>query len=108
MNGRETRNSVEDVWGLRTPYEGLWPSRVDQRVSAEPDQWVQSACVLCSNGCALDIGVAGGRMVGVRGRGIDPVNRGRLGPKGMHGWEANLSPERLTLPLLRKEDSLQP
>jgi anaerobic selenocysteine-containing dehydrogenase len=26
----------------------------------------------------------------------------------MHGWEANLSPERLTLPLLRKEDSLQP
>ena len=76
MNGRETRNSVEDVWGPQTPYEGLWPSRVDQRVSAEPEQWIQSACVLCSNGCALDIGVKDGKIVGVRGRAEDRVNQG--------------------------------
>ena len=100
----ETRNSIEDIWGSRMPYagEGQWPERTDSRMIAAAEKWVQSACVLCSNGCALDIGVAGNRIVGVRGRGCDPVNRGRLGPKGLHGWEANHSPDRLTLPRIRK------
>src|SRR5690242_12476001 len=54
---RATRNSIHDVWGERTPYlgGGEWPQRVDERVIEEPDRWVQSCCVLCSNGCALDI-----------------------------------------------------
>lgn len=38
-----------------------------------------------SNGCGLDIGVKNGKVVGVRGRITDRVNRGRLGPKGLHG-----------------------
>ena len=69
---------------------------------------VQSACVLCSNGCALDIGVKQGRIVGVRGRASDDVNRGRLGPKGLHGWEANNSPDRLTQPLIKRMGTFQP
>ena len=39
-----------------------------------------------SNGCGLDIGVKGGKVVGVRGRAVDRVNKGRLGPKGMHAY----------------------
>jgi anaerobic selenocysteine-containing dehydrogenase len=39
----------------------------------------------------LEIGVTNGQIVGVRGRADDPVNRGRLGPKGLHAWEANNS-----------------
>jgi ferredoxin-nitrate reductase len=106
----ETRNSIEDIWGARTPFAGerQWPERVDIRAIGTADRWVQSACVLCSNGCALDIGVAGNRIIGVRGRAVDQVNRGRLGPKGLHGWEANHSPDRLTLPLVRKGGVLQP
>ena len=106
----QTRDSITDIWGSRAPFhgEGRWPERVDSRSVADAERWVQSACVLCSNGCAMDIGVAGGRMVGVRGRAIDPVNRGRLGPKGLHGWEANSSADRLTVPLVRKDGSLQP
>jgi len=82
----ETRDSIVDIWGDRTPFrgEGHWPERVDQRVVEEPELWVQSACVLCSNGCGLDVGVKQGRIVGVRGRGTDVVNRGRLGPKGLN------------------------
>lgn len=38
-----------------------------------------------SNGCGIDIGVKGGKVVGVRGRAVDRVNKGRLGPKGLHG-----------------------
>ncbi|AMR78510.1 molybdopterin oxidoreductase family protein [Cupriavidus nantongensis] len=106
----ETRDSVAQVWGERTPFagEGQWPVRVDQRIVDEPDHWVQSACVLCSNGCGCDIGVKGGRIVGVRGRAQDEVNRGRLGPKGLHGWEANHSADRLTQPLVRRDGQLQP
>jgi anaerobic selenocysteine-containing dehydrogenase len=37
-----------------------------------------------SNGCGMDIGVKDGKIVGVRGRASDRVNKGRLGPKGMH------------------------
>ena len=52
---------------------------------ATVDAWVQSACLLCSNGCGVDIAVKDGRMVGVRGRATDVVNHGRLGPKGLYG-----------------------
>jgi anaerobic selenocysteine-containing dehydrogenase len=104
----ETRNSIDDIWGPRTPHRGEWPVRVDERTSAEPEHWVPSVCVLCSTGCGLDIGVSGGRMVGVRGRAGDRVNHGRLGPKGLHGWEANASGDRLTTPLVRRDGQLVP
>src|SRR5437764_790753 len=100
----ESRNSTQDIWGARTPYDGSgsWPVRIDESLSEQPDKWVQSCCVLCTNGCGLDIGVRDGRIVGVRGRSDDRINRGRLGPKGMHAWIANASPDRLTRPLIRK------
>ena len=82
----QTRNSITDIWGQRKPYAGEWPVRIDMQVAELPDTWVQSACVLCSNGCGLDIGVKDGHIVGVRGRAEDRVNHGRLGPKGLHGW----------------------
>jgi hypothetical protein len=28
-----------DIWGERTPHEGSWPVRVDERVLEEPDNW---------------------------------------------------------------------
>src|SRR3982750_1764425 len=56
----------------------------------------------------MDIGVKNGRIVGVRGRDVDRVNHGRLGPKGLHGWQANNAGDRLTTPLLRRDGSLEP
>jgi ferredoxin-nitrate reductase len=104
---RSTRDSIQDVWGPRTPHHGSWPVRIDERTTGEPDRWVQSVCVLCSTGCGMDIGVAGGQIVGVRGRATDRVNHGRLGPKGLHAWEANASRDRLTRPLLRRNGRLE-
>jgi anaerobic selenocysteine-containing dehydrogenase len=100
-----SRDSIKNVWGDRTPYFGDWPVRVDERTHETPERWVQSACVLCSNGCGIDIGVREGRIVGVRGRQADRVNRGRLGPKGLHGWEANAAADRLRAPLIRHGNS---
>src|SRR5574338_495128 len=105
----ESRNSIKNIWGARTPFvREEWPERVDMQVTAEPDTWVQSCCVLCSTGCALDIGVKDGVIVGVRGRAVDRVNRGRLGPKGLNGWAANHTSDRLTQPLVRRGKTLEP
>ena len=66
---------IADIWGERTPHaQGtVWPARVDLHLEEgvreeDVDRWVQSACLLCSNGCGCDIAVKDGRMVGVRGR----------------------------------------
>src|SRR5207244_6503667 len=100
---------IAHPWGARTPFAAgaRWPDRLDVQLEAgvEPDdvdRWVTSACVLCSNGCGLDIAVKDERIVGVRGRAADRVNHGRLGPKGLFGWQANNAPDRLTRPLVRE------
>jgi anaerobic selenocysteine-containing dehydrogenase len=105
---------IADIWGSRTPHDKgtVWPARVDQHLvdgiaESDVERWVQSACLLCSNGCGCDIAVKDGRMVGVRGRATDGVNHGRLGPKGLYGstpWAA--SPDRLTRPMVRESGRL--
>lgn len=49
----ESRDPVADIWGPRMPYKGEWPQRVDERIVEEPEKWIRSACVLCSNGCGM-------------------------------------------------------
>lgn len=104
---------IDDIWGTRTPFDpsAAWPERADSSMidghrDTDVDRWVPSACVLCSYGCGVDIGVKDGRIVGIRGRTDDHVNRGRLGPKGLYGWQANASPDRLTRPLIRRGETL--
>lgn len=99
---------VADIWGARTPHAAgaEWPARVDRFLADgvtedEVERWVRSACLLCSNGCGLEIAVRDGRIVGVRGRAEDRVNHGRLGPKGLYGWQGEQH-ERLTAPLIRE------
>jgi anaerobic selenocysteine-containing dehydrogenase len=102
---------IEDPWGPATPVGPgeEWPARVDTFLApgAEPERWVQTASVLHSNGDAYDVAVQDGKLVGVRGRGVDRVNRGRLGPKDLFGWQANHALDRLTRPLVRRGGELQ-
>jgi len=104
---------IADPWGARTPYsrDGEWPVRVDQQLASgvEPDAvgWFRSASILHSNGDEIDIAVRDGRIVGVRGDRESRVNKGRLGPKDLFGWQANSSPDRLTRPLVRVDGELR-
>jgi anaerobic selenocysteine-containing dehydrogenase len=107
------RDAIGDPWGSRTPFTGggSWPARVDIHLAegvteADVERWVPTASLLHSNGDAMDIAVAAGRIVGVRGRAEDRVNRGRLGPKDLFGWQANASADRLIRPLVRRDGRL--
>jgi anaerobic selenocysteine-containing dehydrogenase len=104
---------IADPWGARAPYgrADAWPVRVDTYLedgvtAGDVDRWVPTASLLHSNGDALDIAVKDGRMVGVRGRADSRINRGRLGPKDLFGWQANRSADRLERPLVRRGGEL--
>src|SRR5215212_4338438 len=104
---------IAEPWGPRTPIGrgSNWPERVDIHLAKglsedDVDRWAQAASILHSDGDAMDIAVKDGRIVGVRGRSVDRVNRGRLGPKDLYGWQANNSPDRLVRPLIRRNDKL--
>lgn len=104
---------IDHPWGERTPYgrDGEWPVRQDQHLAEGVDpaevEWFLSASILHSNGDELDIAVRDGQIVGVRGDHHSRVNRGRLGPKDLYGWQANASPDRLTRPLVRENGELR-
>lgn len=55
---------IADIWGTRTPRARgeSWPVRVDEHLEEGVDPqavtWFQSARVLCSNGCGMDVAVA--------------------------------------------------
>ncbi|WP_062991510.1 molybdopterin oxidoreductase family protein [Nocardia anaemiae] len=115
MTTESEGDRITQPWGARTPYRrgDVWPLRVDMELAdgvheADVDRWVPSASVLHSNGDAFDIAVRDGRIVGVRGRGGDRVNRGRLDPKDLFGWQATAAQDRLTTPLIRVEGRLRP
>src|SRR5215213_5155696 len=104
---------IANLWGERTPFgqSETWPVRVAQFLEEgvsenDVDRWVQTASILHSNGDALDIAVKEGRIVGVRGRGVDRVNKGRVDPKDLFGWQANNSEDRLKKPLVRENGKL--
>ncbi|NED96668.1 nitrate reductase [Phytoactinopolyspora alkaliphila] len=110
MAETSTPDRIADPWGERTPYGpgDEWPERQDTFLDGlddgDVDRWVQTASLLHSSGDAMDIAVKSGRIAGVRGRASDRVNKGRLGPKDLYGWQANSSPDRLTRPLIRQDD----
>src|SRR5215207_10000408 len=115
MRGYRTgvTDRIADPWGPRSPYGpgDPWPARVDVHLAdgvAEEDveRWVPTASVLHSNGDGLELAVRGGRIVGVRGRAEDRVNRGRVDPKDLYAWQANNSPDRLKRPLVRENGEL--
>ncbi|MDP7015942.1 MAG: formate dehydrogenase subunit alpha [Pirellulaceae bacterium] len=65
---------------------------------------VDSACPYCGVGCALTVYEKENRIVAVEGR-ESPVNRGRLCVKGRYGWDYSMHPQRLTTPLVRRDEN---
>ncbi|NOY43257.1 MAG: molybdopterin-dependent oxidoreductase [Planctomycetes bacterium] len=66
--------------------------------------WNKAPCRYCGVGCGVEVGVADGKVVAVRGDEKSPVNRGLLCAKGYHLPGMMYGQDRLTKPLRRKAD----
>jgi len=65
------------------------------------DKKVDSVCPFCGVGCLVTYNVRDNKIVSVDGR-DGPANHNRLCVKGRFGFDYASSPQRLTVPLLRK------
>ncbi len=69
-----------------------------------PDKQVDSLCPYCGVGCQVTYHVKDDAIVFVEGR-DGPANHGRLCVKGRYGFDYARHPQRLTVPLIRRDDA---
>lgn len=65
-------------------------------------------CPLCEACCGLDVQVAGGQVVAIRGRAGDVFSHGYICPKGYALKDLHEDPDRLRQPLVRRNGRLEP
>jgi formate dehydrogenase alpha subunit len=71
------------------------------------DRTVRTTCSYCGVGCQLDVHVRKDDVARIDGA-ESPVNRGHLCVKGRYAHSVARHPERLTTPLIRRGDRLEP
>ena len=87
------------------PTGALMPATlVDEagRFTNEPEREVHSVCPYCGVGCQLTYQIKDDRIVAVQGR-EGPSNQNRLCVKGRFGFDYVHHPDRLSVPLIRKD-----
>ena len=84
------------------PTGALMPAR--DAALAVPDRSVPSVCPYCGVGCQLTYHVKDDKILYVEGR-DGPANHGRLCVKGRYGFDYAHHPQRLTKPLIRRQDA---
>lgn len=72
-----------------------------------PERTVSTVCPYCGVGCQIEVGVLEDRLVRVRGKRDGLPNAGQLCVKGRFGLGFVESPERLKVPLIRKDGKLE-
>ncbi|SPC14634.1 formate dehydrogenase subunit alpha [Cupriavidus taiwanensis] len=82
------------------PTGALMPAR--DAALAVPDKQVDSVCPYCGVGCQLTYNVKDNRILFVEGR-DGPANHRRLCVKGRYGFDYVQHPQRLTVPLVRRD-----
>ena len=85
---------------VRCPVGALVPKK-----ARKPAREVTSVCTYCGVGCSLRLGVRGNAIVNVDGDRDGPANHGWLCVKGRYGWDFVNHQDRLTKPLIRKDDA---
>ncbi|MCA9269443.1 MAG: molybdopterin-dependent oxidoreductase, partial [Planctomycetales bacterium] len=77
----------------------------DAETAARDDlTWDKAPCRFCGTGCGVEVGVADGKVMAVRGDELNPVNKGLLCTKGYHLPGFLYGRDRLTRPLKRNAD----
>jgi formate dehydrogenase major subunit len=84
------------------PTGALMPAR--EVALTKPDRSVNSLCPYCGVGCQLTYHVKDDKILYVDGR-DGPANHSRLCVKGRYGFDYSRHPQRLTVPLIRRDDA---
>src|SRR5580693_1786863 len=84
------------------PTGALMPAR--EVALSVPDKSVKSLCPYCGVGCQLTYHVKNDSILYVEGR-DGPANHSRLCVKGRYGFDYSRHPQRLTVPLVRRDDA---
>jgi formate dehydrogenase major subunit len=72
--------------------------------TATADRSVDSLCPYCGVGCQVTYHIKGGAILSAEGR-DGPANHNRLCVKGRFGFDYIAHPQRLTVPLIRRDDA---
>jgi formate dehydrogenase major subunit len=70
--------------------------------------YVPTTCPYCGTGCGFNLVVKDKKVVGVAPWHRNPVNEGKLCPKGNYAWEFVNADDRLTTPLIKKDGKFEP
>ena len=65
-------------------------------------KYVPTTCPYCGTGCGFNLVVSDKKVLGVAPWHRNPVNEGKLCPKGNYAAEFINSPDRLTVPIIQK------
>ena len=85
-----------------SPDTGVTPDG-QAAVTAGDVAWSKAPCRFCGTGCGVEVGVADGKVVAVRGDELAQVNKGLLCVKGYHLPALLYGRDRLKQPLLRND-----
>src|SRR4051794_1446380 len=72
--------------------------------STDPDTWHQTACILCSINCGIEVRVDGPTMTRVRGDKASPASAGYTCEKALRLDHYQNGAHRLTSPMRRRAD----
>ncbi|MFC2042114.1 molybdopterin-dependent oxidoreductase, partial [Chloroflexota bacterium] len=86
----------------RCPTGALVPKDAKQ-----PTRDVKTICPYCGVGCSIYLGIRDNEIVSVRGDKESPVNKGGLCVKGRFGFDYVNHPDRLNVPLIRKQSVMK-
>jgi formate dehydrogenase major subunit len=70
-------------------------------------EYVSTICPYCSCGCGIDLVVKDGKIIGQEPWKEHPINQGANCPKGKNAHEFLYSADRLKMPLVRKNGTLE-
>lgn len=74
----------------------------------KPTTWTRTTCSYCGTGCELSVGTNQNRIVSIKPVLDAPVNRGHLCIKGRYAFDFVEAADRITSPMIRKNDGWQP
>ncbi len=97
------RDRLSSLVELRSVSKGIRDER-DGTNERRCRAWHQTACILCSVNCGLEVRIDGPTITRVRGDKAHPASEGYTCEKGLRIDHYQNSPHRLTTPLRRRPD----